>query len=194
MIGSILSGFIGTPGLQRKFFVSSLIGEESSRHQEKSKGKLNPLLLIIPTIFDLSEALCSNIGLTLIAASITQMLRTTLIIFTACFSVWILHMKLFNYHYLSLGLILIGIISLGLSQIFYPSASDESTQNSTDEIIIGVVVIIVGQVFGALNYIFEEKFLSYYDDLHPLIVVGWEGIWGSIILFFMLLIFQYIPC
>ena len=103
-------------------------------------------------------------------------------------------MKLFNYHYLSLGLILIGIISLGLSQIFYPSASDESTQNSTDEIIIGVVVIIVGQVFGGLNYIFEEKFLSYYDDLHPLIVVGWEGIWGSIILSFMLLIFQYIPC
>jgi len=52
----------------------------------------------------------------------------------------------------------------------------------------------VGQAFGSLSYIFEEKFLSEYDDLHPLIVVGWEGIWGSIILFVMLLVFQFIPC
>jgi drug/metabolite transporter (DMT)-like permease len=92
-----------------------LIGEEASHHEKKKKGKLSPLLIILPTIFDLLEALCSNVGLTLIAASIAQMLRATLILFTAFFSVLILHMKLFKHHYLSLSLILIGIISLGLS-------------------------------------------------------------------------------
>jgi hypothetical protein len=49
-------------------------------------------------------------------------------------------------------------------------------------------------VFGALNYIIEEKFLAEYDDLHPLIVVGWEGVWGSIIMAVMLVVLQLIPC
>jgi drug/metabolite transporter (DMT)-like permease len=107
--------------MKRRNFVSSLIGEETHEgHGHVAKGKLNPVLIIIPTIFDLSESLCSNIALTMIAASITQMLRATLIIFTACFSVWILHMKLYKHHYLSLGLIVVGLISVGLSQVFYP--------------------------------------------------------------------------
>jgi drug/metabolite transporter (DMT)-like permease len=114
MIGSMVSSFIGAGGTHRKTFISSLIGDDA-HHEHRSKGKLNPVLIIIPTIFDLSETLCSNIALTMIAASITQMLRATLIIFTACFSVWILHMKLYRHHYLSLGLILIGLISVGLS-------------------------------------------------------------------------------
>ena len=41
---------------------------------------------------------------------------------------------------------------------------------------------------GALSYIFEEKFLSDYDDVHPLIVVGWEGVWGTLIVGVMLLL------
>ena len=55
--------------------------------------------------------------------------------------------------------------------------------------IVGILVLLFGQVFGSLSYIFEEKFLSEFEDVHPLIVVGWEGVWGSIILFFMLLAF-----
>jgi len=60
--------------------------------------------------------------------------------------------------------------------------------------IVGVIVLIIGQVLGSLSYIFEEKFLSDYADVHPLIVVGWEGVWGTIILIVMLLGMQFIPC
>lgn len=70
---------------------------------------------MIPTIFDVAEALCSNIALTMVAASITQMLRATLIMFTAVFSVVILKMKLYRHHYFSLVLILLGLIGVGLS-------------------------------------------------------------------------------
>ena len=71
---------------------------------------------------------------------------------------------------------------------------DGQSSGSSNDFVVGVIVLLVGQAFGSLSYIFEEKFLSEYDDLHPLIVVGWEGIWGSIILFVMLLVFQFIPC
>ena len=60
--------------------------------------------------------------------------------------------------------------------------------------IVGIVVLLTGQVFGSLSYIFEEKFLSDFEDVHPLIVVGWEGVWGSMILTFLLVMFQFIPC
>jgi drug/metabolite transporter (DMT)-like permease len=46
------------------------------------------------------------------------MLRSTLIMFTAMFSVCILKMKLFKHHYFSLVLIMIGLVLVGLSQVF----------------------------------------------------------------------------
>jgi drug/metabolite transporter (DMT)-like permease len=143
---------------------------------------------MIPTVFDITETLCSNIALTLLAASITQMLRATLIIFTAMFSVWILKMKLMRHHYLSLVVICIGLVMVGTSQIGQEQTGGNKDTDSTT-MIVGILVLLFGQVFGSLSYIFEEKFLSEFEDVHPLIVVGWEGVWGSIILFFMLLAF-----
>ena len=125
------------------------------------------------------------------------MLRATLIIFTAMFSVIILKMKLFRHHYLSLVLITIGLVLVGLSQAIDQSkTAKEEAENSNGDssMMIGVIVLIIGQVLGSLSYIFEEKFLSDYADVHPLIVVGWEGIWGTLILVLMLLVMQFIPC
>jgi drug/metabolite transporter (DMT)-like permease len=70
---------------------------------------------MIPTAFDIAETMCSNIALTMLVASVTQMLRATLIIFTAAFSVWILKMKLYKHHYFSLMLIVAGLVLVGLS-------------------------------------------------------------------------------
>lgn len=124
------------------------------------------------------------------------MLRATLIIFTAMFSVIILKMKLFRHHYLSLVLILVGLVLVGLSQVLYPTPTekDEEQNDSGGNMVIGVIVLLIGQVLGALSYIFEEKFLSDYADVHPLFVVGWEGIWGTIMISAMLLIMQFVPC
>ena len=151
-------------------------------------------MIMIPTVFDIGETMCSNIALTMIAASITQMLRATLIIFTAIFSVVILKMKLYKHHYFSLILILIGLILVSLSQVFEPKKNPNQEADSGSNMIVGIIVLLIGQVFGSLSYIFEEKFLSEYADVHPLIVVGWEGIWGSILLSVMLVALQFIPC
>lgn len=55
-------------------------------------------------------------------------------------------------------------------------------------------MLIVGQVFGSLSYIFEEKFMNDFDDVNPLVVVGWEGVWGTMMLSVVLLVLQFIPC
>jgi len=81
-------------------FAASLIGSSSAKPKiEIKKKKLNPVYILIPTVFDILETICSNIALTLLVASVTQMLRATLILFTAMFSVLILKMKLHKHHY-----------------------------------------------------------------------------------------------
>lgn len=138
--------------------------------------------------------MCSNIALTLLVASITQMLRATLILFTAVFAVLILKMKLYKHHYASLIIIVVGLCMVGSSQLFEEQPGGEIGDQNTSVMIIGVVVLLIGQVFGSLSYIFEEKFLSDFEDVHPYIVVGWEGLWGTIIMFIMLVFLQLIPC
>jgi drug/metabolite transporter (DMT)-like permease len=126
------------------------------------------------------------------------MLRATLIIFTAMFSVIILKMKLYKHHYLSLMLIIVGLVLVGLSQALdNPDADPDANNKNKDAVgkmIVGIIVLLIGQVLGALNYIFEEKFLADYDDVHPLVIVAWEGIWGLLIVSVMLVMMQFIPC
>lgn len=81
-------------------FAASLIGSSRAKPKiEIKKKKLNPVYILIPTVFDILETICSNIALTLLVASVTQMLRATLILFTAMLSVLILKMKLQKHHY-----------------------------------------------------------------------------------------------
>jgi hypothetical protein len=56
--------------------------------------------------------------------------------------------------------------------------------------ILGMIILLGGEVFGALSFIFEEKFTSDFDDVDPLIVIGWEGIWGTCIMTTILVFMQ----
>lgn len=58
---------------------------------------------------------------------------------------------------------------------------------------MGLVLLLISQLFSGGLYIVEEKLLGdYYLD--PLKVVGLEGLWGLIITIIMLVIFQQINC
>ena len=41
----------------------------------------------------------------------------------------------------------------------------------------GIVILLIGEFFGALGYILEEKFIREYDKLDPFYMVGVEGLW-----------------
>lgn len=82
---------------------------------------------------------------------------------------------------------------VGVSQVGANNPEEEK-QGSSATMAIGIAVLLTGQVFGSLSYIFEEKFLSDYEDVHPLLVVGWEGLWGTLIMTVMLVALQLIPC
>ena len=162
----------------------------------KAKGRglnteINEFLIAIPATFDCIGSSLMFIALTIIAASIYQMMRGFLIFIVASFSIVFLNRKLYRHHWTSLALIFLGLVLVGLSNILYPQNQDTQYNIPTYEIILGISLILIAQVFSGSQFVIEEKLFSGYY-LHPLKIVGWEGLWGVLITAILLIIFQFI--
>jgi drug/metabolite transporter (DMT)-like permease len=150
------------------------------------KTDINPLLLAIPACFDIIASTLMNIALTMVAASVYQMLRGIIIIITAVMSIIFLKRKLYRHHWTSMAVIFIGVFMVGTAALLYDSGDDSTSA-------FGLILLFIAQLFAGGMFIVEEKLLGdYYLD--PLKVVGLEGLWGLIIYSILLPIFQYIPC
>lgn len=149
------------------------------------KTDINPLLLAIPAMFDIVGSSLMNVALTLIPASIYQMLRGMVIIVTSVMSILFLNRKLFRHHWTSVVVIFTGVAIVGISAVFKTSGEEVHP--------MGIILLIISQLFGGGLYIVEEKLLGdYYLD--PLKVVGLEGLWGFLMTAIMLPIFGLITC
>ena len=151
------------------------------------KTNINPLLLAIPASLDIIASTLMNIALTMVAASVYQMLRGMKIIITAAMSIIFLRKKLFRHQWSSVGVIFLGLILVGIAVLTNSNGKGIETKP------LGVIILILATVFSSGLYVVEEKLLgSYYLD--PLKVVGLEGFWGLIMWAILLPIFQQIPC
>jgi len=52
----------------------------------------------------------------------------------------------------------------------------------------------VGQLFGSVAFVAEEKWLTEFENLDPMMLVVYEGMAGILIWSVLLPIFQFIPC
>ena len=152
------------------------------------KTNINPLLLLIPSAFDIIASTLMDISLTMVAASVYQMLRGMIIIITALMSIIFLKRKLYRHHWTSVSAIFIGVFMVGLAALIAPK--DDKVKPTKA---FGIILIVFAQLFTGGMFIVEEKLLGdYYLD--PLKVVGWEGIWGILMYAVLLPIFSCIPC
>ena len=147
------------------------------------KTNINPLLLAIPSSFDIIGSSLMNVSLTLIPASIYQMMRGMIIIVTSVMSVIFLKKKYYRHHWSSVAVIFIGVAIVGASPLIRGGKGGDEKVNP-----LGLILLIVAQLFSGGLYIVEEKLLGdYYLD--PLKVVGLEGLWGLITTLVILPIF-----
>jgi drug/metabolite transporter (DMT)-like permease len=135
---------------------------------------------------DLTSSTLMFIALTMVAASVYQMMRGLIVLITALMSIMFLGRKLYRHHWTALTLIMVGIILVGLAAVFYGEDDEESfTKGQT---ILGIVFLLGAQIAHGVMYIVEEKLLSKFY-LNPLKVVGWEGIWGFLVYCVLLVCF-----
>lgn len=124
-----------------------------------------------------------NVGLILTSASVYQMLRGAVVIFTGLFSYLFLNRRLRGFEWFSLVLVVVGVGIVGLSSVLFPQKKPSASSLVEDEFdyasLLGVGLVLGAQIFTASMFVIEEKILSRYK-VTPLKAVGLEGSFGLI--------------
>lgn len=108
-----------------------------------------------------------------------------IIIVTSVMSILFLKRKLFRHHWGSVAVIFIGVAIVGASPLIHGKENKDPSQKVDP---LGILLLIIAQLFSGGLYIVEEKLLGdYYLD--PLKVVGLEGLWGFLMTLIILPIF-----
>jgi len=139
----------------------------------------------IPGTFDLVASGLCFCGLLYISASIWQMLRGSMIIFSTVISIVALGRSVLAFQWVGVMLCVIGICLVGVSNTLNARATgaahaDSGTSSGgQDEALFGMALVLFGQVVQASQVVAEEKLLKDVK-LPALQIVGYEGIWGLI--------------
>jgi len=155
------------------------------------------LLLALPAACDILGTTLMNVGLLLVAASIYQMTRGTLVLFVGLFSVIFLRRRLYLFQWVSLIGVVVGVGVVGLAGAIFPQkipghdlkpgilaslTSQGQDQHGADPVLatVGVLLIAGAQTFSASQFVLEEWILGN-SVMEPIVVVGWEGTFGFVL-------------
>ncbi|KAJ2214315.1 hypothetical protein EV179_003095 [Coemansia sp. RSA 487] len=147
------------------------------------------LWMWVPAVCDLLGTTLMNVGLFFTTASVYQMLRGAVVIFSGLFSVLFLGHRLEFFQVVSLVLVVLGVTIVGLSNVISPpvqvyshAGPGDDPQSIDTEVwkaVLGVSLVLGAQIFTATQFVVEEKIIRRYH-LTPLRAVGLEGSFGAI--------------
>lgn len=145
--------------------------------KKEDPGKPNMFLFLPPALCDVTATSMMYIGLTMTPASQFQMLRGSIMIFVGLLSVVFLKKKLEWFRWTGMAVIFVGILMVGGAD-FMETGDEDSGMSKA---VIGDIIIVCAQVVAACQFVYEEKYIAKYN-VHPLKVVGSEGVFGFIAL------------
>jgi len=128
----------------------------------------------------LATGLCS-MGFLYIPASVWQLLRGAEMIFSAIFAVVFLRRKLMSFHWLGVCLCIMGIAMVGLASVWGSGKDEGGKGEDANLLLLGMALALGGQVVQAGQVIAEEWLLTEVD-LPGLQIIGFEGMWGALIM------------
>jgi len=148
----------------------------------------NSIYFSLPAMLDMTGTGVMNAGLCLTYASVFQMLRSAVVVFTALLSVVILKRRLRAFHWVSILFVVMGVSVVGYVSIKYSSDDSSKSQSS---VMLGNALVILAQAMVALQMVVEEKIINTYGA-PALKAVGFEGVFGFLILGILLVPLYYI--
>lgn len=117
------------------------------------------------------------------------------IIFVAIMKQNILGDKLFKFQWVGVFWNVVSVIMVGSTAILSEalgggggddeddgggSADTEDSSKATSKALLGVMLIMLGAFVQAMQFVFEEKVLTMDIPAPPLLLIGMEGLWGTI--------------
>ena len=95
-------------------------------------------------------------------------------------------------HYIAIPISTLGVFLVGLSA--YLSASgDAESYSSAGQTLLGIVLMLISMFILSIQFCFDEFFMRKYR-CHPLICIGYEGVFGFLINLILCIIFNFIKC
>lgn len=142
----------------------------------KGSTTFNPFILCPPAVLDMAATTLNLFGLTMTSPSSYQMLRGSIVFFTALISTCIFRKLPSLREIIGIFFIVCALVIIGLADTLYKD-NDEQYENQ----FLGDSLIVLGEFVAASQYVYEEVFVVKMD-IPPLLTVGWEGIFGFIVL------------
>ena len=148
------------------------------------------VIFLLPACCDMTGTSLMYVGLNLTSASVFQMLRGSVVLFTGAFSVIFLGRRLFKFHWFGMFLVLVGAAVVGVASVVDPGPGGNAKAASNP--FLGNVLIVAAQVITAVQMVVEEKLING-KNIPALQAVGWEGVWGFSVLSCVLVGMYYAP-
>lgn len=161
-------------------------GSSSHKQEQASAEEAPKYVFFFACLLDWTATTLVNMAYVLIAASVVQMMRGAIVIFTCLLSFLLLGRRQHLCHLLGVSLVFLGITLVSFS-VFTgapPSAKPHAGVLNLAGM-SGIMLCILAQVFQASMLVYEESIMSKYP-VPPLKVVGLEGTFGILIGFALL--------
>jgi len=156
---------------------------ESASSGNKSIPVWMYFFLAIPAIFDLAATALCMMGLQYLDVSIYQMLRGSGIIFVALMKQHVLKEHLHKFHWTGVFFNVISVVIVGATALL---ASSDSSKATPSETFLGVCLMMAGAFVQAVQFVFEEHAMKMDVPAPPLLLIGMEGLWGTVLGIFVM--------
>ncbi|GMF19768.1 unnamed protein product [Phytophthora fragariaefolia] len=160
-----------------------LLGGEEDQQGRVSLRTMAAIAL--PSMLDLLQTVLSNVGLLWISSSVYQMARGSIIIFSAFFSVRLMGKKLYGYHYASIWIVMLAVALVGYAGVGHHLNATAADDAGSTNALLGLCFIIAAQILCALQIVVEEHMMLALN-VSPMLLVGFEGLWGLV--FYIILV------
>lgn len=132
----------------------------------------------LPALCDLTATSLMNVQLLYINASVWQMLRGSMVIFSSIFCAFILKRPHYPYMWWSIVGVVCALTVVGSAAVCSSGAGKEGVSQS--KTIMAVFLTILAQLVQATQLVIED-FILHDLETHPLQLVGLKGFWGFVL-------------
>eukprot|EP01010_Urceolus_cornutus_P004312 NODE_662_length_1445_cov_295.104585_g500_i0.p1 GENE.NODE_662_length_1445_cov_295.104585_g500_i0~~NODE_662_length_1445_cov_295.104585_g500_i0.p1 ORF type:complete len:436 (+),score=120.70 NODE_662_length_1445_cov_295.104585_g500_i0:59-1309(+) len=141
------------------------------------------LKILGPGICDLFATWCTSAALLFIPASVWQMMRGSMVIFSSIECVVFLKRKLKPYNWCGVGIVVFALCLVGVAAVM---SSAETSTTSSSQTVMGMSLVLFGQILQASQVVIEDLLLHDYE-VSAVLIVGVEGFWGTLITSFIMI-------
>lgn len=190
-----MQSFLMFFGMAFSYFIAHVWDPEKQGKKLSTSWKQR-IIIAIPSAFDLFASTLMTFGLIYINVSIFQMLRGSMVIFSAILTIIFLKKKIPCYRWFSICITIIALVMIGFAGIYIPSVSDKNEEDdskkfSSGQKLFGAILVILSQLVQAGQIVIEE-FVLKNVNMPALEIVGWEGIWGLVMMVLVAFPFAFI--